>query len=218
MKRVTGFFLLISMLAACSLSRTDRYPGKQLAVFPENIRGEYRMHIGGLRAMFKAGQIDSMRMRITEDKIESLSEKGNWQTEFAIGKDEVLSQQEAYLFVSRRDVNEPKFWSSSLLAINKNEVVLHPISATDKSLVKDRLKNYLPLKFMTSKGKEGETTSTRIDNKNIALLKALSQVAVDSKDTVVYYQMNEDALIRYIGKELNDRNGLRFIKIKPETK
>lgn len=208
------FFLSVALLAACSVSHVDHYPGKSIPLFPADLQGEYRFSPGGFKAFFQGKQLDSARVKILADRTETLNEDG-WVSDFIIDKDNVLSQIDNYYFLSRKDVAEPDYWNSTLLWGNEKEIYLVPINETDKNLKNDKLKNYLTLNVLIRKN--NKETIQKVLPTDKAMLKALSTITTDSKDTVLFYHMDDALLMKYIQKEVSTRNALRFVRIKQET-
>jgi hypothetical protein len=182
-----------------------------LVAFPEAIRGEYKLAVGGFKAFFKSKEMDSVRIRISADQIENLTETG-WKTEFQISDKEVLSSEGAYYFLSRKDDTSPEFWNTSVLQFNGKELFSHAIGTTNTDLQKDVLKNYLQLNLLTRK--DGKETVHQVAPGDVVLLKKLSALQEDRKDSVMYYTMNEAQLLRFIAKEMSSKNSIRFVKIK----
>lgn len=206
--------VLLILFAACSVSRVDRYPGTSIPAFPEQLQGEYRLNPGGWRGMFQGRQLDSVRIRIAGDKVESLDEKG-WQIEFPADTSSVISQLGMYVFLSKKDATEPSFWNTSVLWGNEKELFVAPINATEKDLTRDRLKSYLSLTLLVRKDNQAQIKTITATDK--AMLTKLSKVSIDSKDSILYYQMNDARLLQFVKKEIGSKQAVRFTRIKQET-
>ncbi len=212
MKQQISFMILLSVLVACSASHFDRYPGKSISSFPDRFIGEYRLSPGGFKSFFQGKQLDSVRSRIWSDRIETLNPEG-WITDFKPDSNNVLSRIDTnYYFLSQRDVADSLYWNSSLLWGNDKEIYLYGINSTDKNLQNDKLKNYLQLKLLVRKG--GKESIQTVNYADKALLKQLSKMNSDTKDSVLYYQMYDEQLLKFIKKEVNAGNSLRFVRIK----
>jgi hypothetical protein len=211
----SALLIFILVLASCSVSHIDRYPGKPLNGFPVSLQGEYKMHPGGLRTFFAGKQLDSARVRILLDRVQTLNQDG-WNDEFVIGPDKVLSQLDQYYFLSSRDAAEPDYWNISMVWGSENDLYLTMINATDKNLQKDKLRNYLNLHLVIRD--HGKSTDRVISTSDKALLKTLSAINSDSHDSVLYYQMNDSTLMNFIRKESGTNNALHFMRVKSEWK
>lgn len=210
MNRLILAFLIF--LSACTVSRLDRFPGQPVREFPKEMQGEYHLMLGGFKGFFQHKRLDSVRMRIYSDRIESLEESG-WKTEFQIDSTSMLSKYEQLYFISKKDDQEPMFWNSNIIWKSGNEVRFSAISASDKELNKDKLKNYLQLTLLTRK--QDQNSFREVYAKDLLMLKMLSQVPAGSKDSIVFYQMNEAQLLRYFKREVGHKNTVRFVPIDP---
>ena len=212
MNRVIAL-LLIGFIASCSISHLDKYPGKSIPQFPVAVQGEYRLSPGVIRSFFQGKNLDSARVRVLAGMTETLGPDG-WATDFVIDSNNVLSQIDQYYFLSKRDVAEPRYWNSTLVWCTEKELFIAGINETDKNLLNDKLKNYLVLNLLVRKNNEEKIIKIAPTDK--IMLKAISTISTDSKDSVLFYTMDDAQLLTFIKKEVSTRNALRFIKVKPE--
>lgn len=207
--------ILILLVASCSVSHVDKYPGTSVAQFPVEMQGNYKLYIGGFRGLIAGKQLDSVQIRILSDRTETL-EKNGWTSGFIIDSVNVLSRIDNYFFLSKRDLAEPLFWNSSLIWISGKDLYLSSINATDKNLNNDKLKNYLQLNLQLRKN--GQTSVTKVNAKDKATLKVLSTITTDSPDSALYYTMNDSMLLRFIKREIvGTKDALRFQRINPNN-
>lgn len=202
--------ILILILASCSVSHVDRYPGSPMTQFPAPLIGEYKLHPGGLRGLFVGKQLDSARIRVGADRIQTLTAEG-WTDEFVIGPDKVLSQLGKYYFLSTRDVAEPQFWNCSVLWGNDKQVWVASINATDHNLLNDKLRQYLDLHLIVRSN--GTSSDKVIGKKDKTLLKVASTIPADSPDSVLYYHMNDSAMALFVKKGIAGQ-AITFNRIK----
>lgn len=207
------YLLLIGFIASCSISHMDKYPGKSIPQFPVSVQGEYRLSPSGIRSFFQGKNLDSARVRVLATMTETLGPDG-WAADFVIDSNNILSQIDNYYFLSKRDVAEPKYWNTTLVWCNEKELFIAGINETDKNLVNDKLKNYLTLNLLVRKNNQEKIIKIAPTDK--VMLKAISNISTDSKDSVLYFQVNDAQLLKFIKKEVSPRNALRFIRIKPE--
>ncbi|MFA6262314.1 MAG: hypothetical protein WC760_12655 [Bacteroidia bacterium] len=210
MNRLILFFLIV--LSACTVSRLDRFPGQPVPEFPKELQGEYHWMVGGFQGFFQHKKLDSVRIRIFADRIESLEESG-WKTEFKIDSSSMLSQYQNLYFISKKDDQEPQFWNSNICWKAGDEIRFSSINASDKALQKDRLKNYLQLTLLTRN--KDQMNYREVYAKDVTMLKLLSKIPEGKKDSVVFYQMNEAQLLRYFKREVGNKNTIRFEPIDP---
>lgn len=207
MKRIVIWLFVSILFTSCTVSRTDRYPGKQVASFPSEMIGEYHLMLGGFQGFFQHKRLDSVRMRISTDRIESLEESG-WKTEYQLDSQNVLSQYQHLYFLSERDKVEQNFWHTNIIWKAGREIRISPLTASDKDFRKDKLKNYLRLTWVSRSN--GKTTEREILPGDKELLQAAGNIPENSKDSLLYYKMDEVQLLRYFKREVNAKNTLRF--------
>jgi len=202
--------ICIIFLASCSVSHLDRFPGKSLPSFPEELHGEYKIHVGGFRGIFAGKKLDSVLIRISAGKTESLNENG-WTPEFVIDSTHILSTFGNYYYMSTKDQAEPTLWNANVFWKNGKDLYISSVNSTDKNLVNDKLKNYLQLNFIQRS--KGKSTITVVNIKDKKLLSSLSTITTDSPDSVLYYTVNDTLLTRFVKNEIGVKNSIRFQKV-----
>jgi hypothetical protein len=104
--------------------------------------------------------------------------------DYTLSDDVVCSKVGKYLVLSGKDDNVKKYWNSWIILPKKKDLEIYPI-VTIKNPGSDILSHYLTQQF------EG----------------------MNGKDSIYYYEMNDDAFVRYFEKEIKGSKTFEVIRI-----
>ena len=179
-----GLIIVTCLLASCNLTKFDRFPGATQQAFPTAMQGNYQFVLPKGFSMFnKTKPGDTVLLQIGADFTSDFEDNNTLKK---LDSTYVLSLvNNAHYVLSVKDKTYTDYWNCYVLALQKDNLRLYPITEMQDKKVQKR---YFNAHFVALK---------------------------NETDSVFAYTQKDSAFARYFEREIKPVGGFKFIRVNP---